>query len=133
MKSKYVMWTMILALGSVFTGCTKDPVANLSPEESRIYITDHDSTANFAAYKTYSISDSVTVINDGRASKEITATDQAFINAVKQEMQGRGYALVAKSVSPDLGINVSRVYNTSTGIISYNNYFDAYGGYYDPY
>src|SRR5438128_845067 len=97
MKSKNVMWMSILALGAVFTGCTKDPVANLSPEESRIYITDYDSTANFSAYKTFSISDSVAVINEGHASKEITATDQAFINAVRQEMQAKGYTLVAKN------------------------------------
>jgi len=133
MKSKNVMWVMILALGALFTGCTKDPVANLTEEESRIYITDHDSTANFSGFRTFSISDSVAVINDGRASKEITPTDQAFINAVKSEMQAKGYTMVGKAANPDLGINVSRIYNTSTGIISYNNYYDMYGGYYDPY
>src|SRR3954462_3284133 len=133
MKSKNVMWLTIMALGVIFTGCTKDPVANLTEEESRIYITDHDSTANFSSFRTFSISDSVAVINEGRASKEITATDQAFINAVKSEMQAKGYTMVSKVANPDLGINVSRIYNTSTGIISYNNYYDMYGGYYDPY
>ena len=133
MKSKNVMWVTILTLGALFTGCTKDPVANLTEEESRIYITNHDSTANFAAYRTFSISDSVTVINDGRSSKQINATDQAFINAVKAEMQAKGFTLVNKGASPDLGINVTRIYNTSTGIVSYSNYYGSYGGYYDPY
>lgn len=73
------------------------------------------------------------MINDGRATKEITATDQAFINAVKTEMQSKGFTLVNKGSNPDVGINVSRIYNTSTGIVSYNNYYDMYGGYYDPY
>jgi hypothetical protein len=133
MKSKNVMWGTLLALGALFTGCTKDPVANLTEEESRIYITNHDSTANFSAYRTFSISDSVAVINDGRASKEITSTDQAFINAVKAEMQAKGFTLVNKTANPHLGINVSRIYNTSTGIVSYRNYYDMYGGFYDPY
>ncbi|GEO10328.1 DUF4136 domain-containing protein [Segetibacter aerophilus] len=133
MKSKNVLWLTILALGAMFSGCTKDPVANLTAEESRIYITDHDSTVNFSTFKTFSISDSVAVINDGRASKEITATDRAFIDAVKSEMQAKGFTLVNKSANPDLGINVSRIYNTSTGIVSYRNYYDMYGGYYDPY
>jgi hypothetical protein len=75
----------------------------------------------------------VAVINDGRATKEITATDQAFINAVKAEMQAKGFAIVSKGANPDLGINVSRIYNTSTGIVSYRNYYDMYGGFYDPY
>lgn len=133
MKSKNVMWLTILALGALFTGCTKDPLANLTDEESRIYITDHDSSANFSAYRTFSISDSVAVINDGRASKELTTTDQAFINAVKTEMQAKGYTMVNKGANPDLGINVTRIYNTSTGVISYSNYYDMYGGFYDPY
>src|SRR4051812_9311514 len=133
MKSKNVMWVSILAIVALLTGCTKDPVAKLSEEESRIYITDHDSAVNFSAYKTFSISDSVAIIDEGHVSKDITVTDQAFINAVKAEMQAKGYTLVNKSANPDLGINVSRVYNTSTGIISYNNYYDMYGGYYDPY
>ncbi|MCW3079668.1 DUF4136 domain-containing protein [Segetibacter sp.] len=133
MKSKSVLWVTILALGAMFTGCTKDPVANLTAEESRIYITDHDSTVNFSTFRTFSISDSVAVINDGRATKEITATDQAFINAVKAEMQAKGFAMVSKGANPDLGINVSRIYNTSTGIVSYRNYYDMYGGFYDPY
>jgi hypothetical protein len=133
MKSKNVMWITMLASVVILTGCTKDPVANLSEEESRIYVTDHDAAANFSAYKTFSISDSVAVIDEGRVSKDITVTDQAFINAVKAEMQAKGYTLVNKSANPDLGINVSRVYNTSTGIISYRNYYDLYGGYYDPY
>jgi hypothetical protein len=133
MKSKNVLWLTILTLGAMFGGCTKDPVANLTAEESRIYITDHDSTVNFSTFKTFSISDSVAVINDGRASKEITATDQAFIDAAKSEMQAKGFTLVNKNANPDLGINVSRIYNTSSGIVSYRNYYDTYGGYYDPY
>jgi hypothetical protein len=133
MKSKNVMWVAILALGALFTSCTKDPISNLTEEESRIYITDHDSIANFSAYKTFSISDSVTVVNDGQASKQITATDQAFINAVKAEMQAKGFSLVSKGANPNLGINVTRIYNTSTGIVSYSNYYNNYGGFYDPY
>jgi len=133
MKSKNVMWASILAIVALLTGCTKDPVAKLSEEESRIYVTDHDSSVNFSAYKTFSISDSVAIIDEGHVSKDITVTDQAFLNAVKAEMQAKGYMLVSKSANPDLGINVSRVYNTSTGIINYSNYYDLYGGYYDPY
>lgn len=133
MKSKNVLWVSILAFAAMFTSCSKDPLANLTDEESRIYITNHDSTVNFSAFKTFAISDSVAVINDGKASKEATATDAAFINAVKSEMQSAGYALVSRNSNPDLAVNVNRIYNTSTGIISYNNYYDRYGGYWDPF
>lgn len=133
MKSKSVLWVTILALAAVFTGCTKDPVANLTAEESRIYITNYDSTVNFSTFRTFSISDSVAVINDRRVTKEMTSTDQAFINAFKTEMQAKGFTMVSKSANPDLGINVSRIYNTSTGIVSFRNYYDMYSGFYDPF
>ncbi len=133
MKSKNLMWLSILAFGAMLTSCSKDPLAHLTDEESRIYITDHDSSANFSAYKTFSISDSVAVINNNRSAKELNATDQAFITAVQNQLQAAGYTMVSKTASPDLGINVSRIYNTSTGIISYGDYYDSYGGYYDPY
>lgn len=133
MKSKNVMWVALLALGALFTGCTKDPVANLTDEESRIYITDYDSTANFSSFRTFSVSDSVAVINEGQVTKQMTSTDQAFIAAVKAEMQAKGFTLVNKVANPDLGINVSRIYNTSTGIVSYRNFYDMYSGFYDPF
>lgn len=134
MKSKkQVLWVGILAIAMIFTSCTKDPLAKLSEEESRIYITDHDSTTNFSAYKNFSIADSVTVVNNGRPSKELTTSDRAFIDAVKGEMQAKGFVLVNKGNNPDVGVNVSRIYNTSTGIVSYRNYYDSYSGYNDPF
>lgn len=133
MKRKNVLWLSILALVTTFTSCSKDPLAHLTDEESKIYITDHDSAANFSSYHTFSVSDSVDVVNNGQSSREMSATDQAFVSAVKTEMLGRGYVMVNKNASPDLAINVSRIYNTSTGVISYADYYDAYGGYWDPY
>jgi hypothetical protein len=133
MKKTSVFMLGVLAMGALFTSCSKEPLANLTEEESRIYITDYDSTANFRSYNTFAISDSVTVINNGSASRQQTTTDLAFINAVKAQLQQRGYVQVAHTASPDLAVNVSRVYNTSTGIMRYENYWDDYGGYYDPY
>lgn len=133
MKSKNWVWAVILSIGAVFTGCSKDPLSNLTAEESRIYITDHDSARDFKSFNTFSVSDSVAVVNNGQPSKQLTVTDQAFIDAVKSELQNAGYTLVSKGSNPDVGINVTRIYNTSTGIISYSNYYDSYGSYWDPF
>lgn len=132
---KKILWLLtgsgvfVLAL----TGCTKDPLNNMTDEESRIYITGQDSTVNFSDYKTYSISDSVTLISNGNAKRELNATDQAYIDAVKKYMNQAGYQLVAKNASPDLGMDVSRIINTSTGVISYGDYWNYYNNYWDPY
>lgn len=57
MKNKSLVWLSVMALGIVFTGCSKDPLSNLTSEELRIYITDYDLQANFSEFKTFSISD----------------------------------------------------------------------------
>jgi len=116
----------------VLSGCSKDPLKGLTQDETRIYITDHDSSVNFSTYKTYSISDSVAVINDNQSTKKRTDIDSAYITAVKKYMQQNGYVQVDKSQNPDIGVDVSRIYST-TGIINYYDYSDYYGGYYDPY
>lgn len=131
MKRSLVVFATTVAIGTV--SCQKDPLKNLTPEESRIYVTNHDSTTNFSSYKTYNLADSVAVIDNGYATKEKTATDQAYIAAVDKYMQERGYTKVTKDQNPDLALTVNRIYQTSSGIITYGDYYDYYGGYWDPY
>lgn len=133
MKRTFLLMSSLAALSLLYVGCSKDPLNNLTAEESRIYITDHDSSINFTNFKTFSISDSLAVINNGSSSGELTADDQAYIDAVKKYMQAAGYTLVSKDDNPDLGINVNHINNTSTGMISYPDYWYNYGGYWDPY
>lgn len=114
--------------------CQKDPMKNLTPAESRIYVTNHDSTVNFTEFKTFSIADSVGYFEDNQVrGKDLSDFDAAAIAAVKAAMQARGFQLVNRTDTPDLGITVSRIYSTTTGIMSYPGYWDSYGGYYDPY
>ncbi|MFI5193407.1 MAG: DUF4136 domain-containing protein [Chitinophagales bacterium] len=121
---------LLVALNS----CKKDPLNNLSSNDSRIYITNYDTAANFESYQTFSIEDSVNVIvNDQSLGNQLNTYDSTVISEVARMMKGRGYSLLDKSGKPDLAVNVSRVTNTSTGIISYPDYWDGYGGFYDPY
>jgi hypothetical protein len=133
MKRRLLMLSAIAALSMIYAGCAKQPLDYVNSNESRIYITDHDSTVNFASYKTYSISDSVAVIKNGNATMELNSIDSAYLNSVNKYMSAAGYVLVAKNQSPDLGVNVSRIISTTTGVISYGDYWGDYGGYWDPY
>lgn len=133
MKTRLLMMAGVLGISVLYTSCTKDPVSNLNNQESRIYITDHDSTVNFSNYKTYSISDSVAIIQNGSSMRELNAVDQAYINAVKKYMNQAGYTLVTKKENPALGVDVNHIINTSTGVISYGDYWYNYGGYWNPY
>src|SRR3954452_22995821 len=131
MKRMKLLLTGLLGASAFFFACTKDPLNHLNPEESRIYVTSYDSSAVFSSYKTYSIADSVTVVDNG-ATKEINDADAAYIAAVDRNMQQRGYVKVSRTQNPDIAINVSRIYNTSTGLVDYTDYWDYYGGYWDP-
>lgn len=129
-----MMALLLLGLAMLMVSCQKDPLKDLMASESRIYITNYDSTADFRSFASFSIADSVGVIEDNRGlGKELTTYDAAVIAAVRGQMEARGYQEVARGDNPDLGITVSRVYNNYTGLISYPAYWDRYGSFYDPF
>lgn len=133
MKKIMFLLSALAGFSIIYSGCAKQPLDYINSDESRIYITDHDSSANFAAYKTYSISDSVAIIENGKSIMQLNSIDSAYISAVKKYMLQSGYTLVTKNQSPDLGVNVNRIISTATGVISYGDYWNYYGGYWDPY
>ena len=133
---KKIVIPVLLATGILaMASCRKDPVKNLSGDEGLIYITKHSDSVSFNSFHTFSIADSVAVISNNRLQgKVLTDVDTAYINAVKAQLIQRGYTLVAKDQNPDLGITISRIYNTSTGVFDYGSYWDPYyGSYWDPY
>src|SRR4051812_34306561 len=126
MKMKMMMGMAAFAF-LAFASCQKDPLKNMTASESRIYITNHDSAVNFSSFKTFSIADSVGLIQDDQsAGKDLTSYDAAVIEAVRAAMVSRGFQEVDRSATPDIGINVSRVYNNYTGVVSYPSYWDYY-------
>lgn len=132
---RMIGWAMMAVTGAMaVSSCTKDPMNNLTEEESRIYITNRDSTANFSNYKTYSIPDSVSVIDNNQfAGQQTTAPDLQALASVRAALESRGYVRVGHTQSPDIGVNVSRLYNTNTSVVDLYDYWNGYGGYYDPY
>lgn len=100
------------------SSCRKDPLKDMTDEESRIYITNRDSTVDFSSYSTFSIVDSVAVLsrNSDSAKKALTTYDKQLIASVTAAMKQRGYTLVDKSAKPDLGINLTRIDNSYTSI-----------------
>jgi hypothetical protein len=131
----YVLPLVISAAVVLFGSCRKDPINNLSGDEGRIYITKHDDSVSFTSYNTFSIADSVAVVsNDELEERALTDVDAAYINAIKAQMQQRGYTQVSKDQQPDLGIAVSRIYNSYSGIFDYGGAWGGgYGSYWDPY
>lgn len=134
MKNVNLYFGYVLIGVAIFSSCAKDPLKNLSDADSRIYITNYDSTTNFNTFKTYSISDSVAVVNNGVFKKAFAdEAEAAIIQAVKDNMEQRGFLLVNKDNAPDIAVNVTRIVSIQTGIISYPSYWGYYNNYWDPY
>jgi hypothetical protein len=132
MKKKLLWCIPILCF--IIGSCTKEPLNNMTEEESRIYITNYDTTANFANYKTFKIADSVAVVSNGRLkNRERTSYDVQLVSAVTNALTQRGFTQVSSNQTADLGVTVSVINNTSTGVISYTDYGGYYNSYWDPY
>lgn len=133
------MKKILIIIGCTFSllyisHCTKEPLNNLTESEGRIYITNRDETVSFSNYQTFSVADSVAVIENNQLTNRVrTAVDAAYIEAVKVQMQAKGYTLVAIDADPDLAISVNRIYNSSTGVFNYADYWGYYDGYWDPF
>ncbi|HEX5554254.1 MAG TPA: DUF4136 domain-containing protein [Chitinophagaceae bacterium] len=121
------------ALLIFMSSCGKNALNNLSAEESRIYITNRDSTADFQAFHTFSIVDSVAVIqNNQQSQRELTSDDASLLQLIKTQMENRGYTLVNKDQQPDLGINVTRVSNAYLNVVQYPYSWWDTPGYWNP-
>ncbi len=123
---------LIISATFWLTSCTKDPVNDLSDLESQVYITNRDKTADFKTFKTFSISDSVTVVQDNRSGTALTSLDKDLLTRIITNMQNLGYTYVAADKKPDVGLSAARVTNTYVNVAS-TPYSSYWGGYYGGY
>lgn len=126
---KFFMLGLLPAALLMFSSCRKNVLNNLTQEESRIYITQRDSSVNYSSYQTFSIVDSVAVIENGEAHKELNDGDAQLIQLVKEQMQNRGFVLVSKDQQPDIGINVTRITNSYLNVVQRPYDWWSYPGY----
>ncbi|WP_353717876.1 DUF4136 domain-containing protein [Dyadobacter sp. 676] len=118
---------LLLIIGLGLMSCSKDPISDLSNEESLVYITNHDKSANFSQYKTFSIVDSVLIVKNDRAGTSLDDIDKAMLNRIITNMKALGYTYVSRKDNPDVGINVSWITNTYLNV--YQPLSSYYGGY----
>lgn len=129
--SKISIFLFLAAIGA-FTGCTSDPISDLSAPDSQVFITNYSNTADFKTYKTFSIVDSVLIIgNRGYAGTTLEEVDILTLTRIIKNMTDRGYTYVAPDKKPDLAINVYEIRNSYLNMVS-NPYLGNYwgGGFY---
>lgn len=135
---KKLLLFFALIYSSLVSSCMgPNPEDVLTPEEKDVYVSNYDPEVDFSSYKTYTLPDYVYVITDPSDSgtKERKTIDVAILNAINEEMQKLGYMSVDSSQNPDLGLHVTKIALSYTGIdYSPIYYYDPYygGGYYYP-
>lgn len=129
MLKKTCLW--VLGLSATLFSCTKDPLSGLSDSDSQIFVTNHDNQANFKLYKTFSVVDSVQVVEDNYSGTGLTSLDRAMLIRIIDNMEKLGYKYVLASAKPDVGINLARITNTSVNVVSQpiSPYWGYGGGY----
>lgn len=144
--TKYIY---LLLLSVVFlTACHPEPDNKLLIDEL-VVATNYDPDANFSDYVTYAIpTDTIGFISETSEDTIIVASESTFprtvLNAIKANLDARGYTRVPKNQNPDIGINVLVVndFNVFQQVVYPNygypgNYYSGYYGYsswyYYPY
>jgi hypothetical protein len=111
--------------------CATYPGLDSRLAEDLVDITKYDVKTDFTQFKTFSIVDSVSVINNKDSSKVLDSQAQALLNQIIGDMKSRGYTKVdRKTGNPNLGINVGVVKITNVSYY-YPGWYWNYG-YYNP-
>jgi hypothetical protein len=118
---------LLLTLAGGLSACRNNALDNLSPEDSKVYITNYDRSVNFSQYKTFSMPDSVVIESNDGYLPSLGALESSFTSGVASTLTSRGFQRVSRGASADLGVAVIRVDNQYTGV-SLDPYA-YYGGY----
>lgn len=120
---------IILFAALALTSCNKDPVSDLTAEESLVYITNRDKAADYKQYKTFSVVDSVLVVENNRSANTLDDIDKDVLIRIITNMKNLGYTQVAPKDKPDVGITVSWVTNSQLNVTTVPSYYGGYWGY----
>jgi len=131
MRKKIFILLFIVLTATTFS-CRKNPDFDQLSSNFTV-ITNYDTAAVFQDYATYYISDTIAYIG-GTTSDTILFDSNAkqLVDAVKQNMDARGYSFVAKNAHPDLGLNLGAIKITSASTI-YPGWWWGYPGWWDPW
>lgn len=130
MKRKFLIPLIVMVF--TLTACLKQPdFEELSSDF--VVSTNIDPAINFSGYQTYFISDSVAYIGSSLNDTILkNASTQKLVDAVKQNMNARGYTFVPKGAKPDLGINMGIMKDVDVGYV-YSGWWWGYPGWWDPW
>jgi hypothetical protein len=129
MKVKHATLLSVLLLAAMSWSCAPDALQDLTPEDSQVFITNYQKSANFGNYQTFSLADSVYLLQNQRTGVSTLPLDFRILGRVADNLTKRGYKRILRSEKPDLGVNVIRISETQSGVVANYNPWNSYWGY----
>jgi Domain of unknown function (DUF4136) len=118
--------TLLAVVG--FSSCRNNALDTLTPEDSRVYITNYDRSVDFSQFRTFSLPDSVIVESNDRVRPSLSSLEGRFVDQLATTLTSRGFQRVQAGQTADLGVAVIRINNRFTGVTT-----NPYAGYYTNY
>ena len=129
---------IVIAVGMLAWSCQTEPDSEKLIDQM-VVSTNFDPEASFEAYTTYAIpTDTIGFISNNSTDTLLISPSSSFprhvLNAIRAELDARGYQRVTKDQDPDLGVNVvvANDFNVFQDIV-YPNYYGYPGNYYPGY
>ena len=131
-KIRTAIYSMIIA-GLIMTLGSCYPGNEVDVEDLDVALTFYDETANFGGFTTYSMPDSVVVLDQLSNQTGTGKFDSEILARVKSNLQDLGYVEEADPANnaPDVLVLVSKVLNNNVEAYSYYDWWGFYGWY--PY
>lgn len=134
-KNRMGMLILVLLSGSLLiSSCSKSPTYSIGTSDLDMVYTQYDDGISFTDYKTYSITDSLNIDDEGLTHADIEYLRDYYdvvFDKINANMQERNYVRVDSTEDPELGISVSIV-TKENYVISWGYWWD-WGYYGDPY
>lgn len=113
----------------ILFACRKTPDTNELSASFAVQ-TSKDANANFSNFKTYYISDTISLrTTNPNDSLWFDADAKQLVEAVKTNMNARGYTFVERSRKPDLGLVLTAIKDLNVGVVYPGWWWGGYWGY----
>ena len=130
MTVKTIHFLAIALLAAAVSSCQKDPSTSALHREYLVY-TDRDRTADFAAFETFYLPDSILIIGNNKQTEYWKDADALeIVGTVAFELEAAGFLRISEKQNADLGVQLSYVERETYFVGSNNPYWWWYYPYY---
>ncbi len=127
---KVVKLTLFLLVGILAVSCNWGPGLD-DTREQVLTVAYKQSDANFSAFKTYAITDSMTVINNGVKKRVKDSQTDMLLAQIEKSMNGYGYKMVDPTNNPDLLVDAAYIQQTNSSV--YPGYWNNWDWWWNEY